>query len=85
MIDRSCGNKIKRNSSRYYAFYALYRSHKLFLYEIPERHLGEGTASAVSLQLYLDDSVGYVDQLNISTIYAKALPYPIEGGLYVIF
>jgi len=39
----------------------------------------------VSLQLYLDDSVGYVDQLNISTIYAKALPYPIEGGLYVIF
>ena len=36
------------------------------------------------LQLYLDDSIHYIDELNISTVYAKAFPDLFQSELDVI-
>jgi hypothetical protein len=67
-----------------HAFYTFYILYELFLDEVLQRHLREGTAGTVPLQLYLHDPVIDLNELNISTIYAKAFPDLFQGDLYVI-
>ena len=68
----------------YHAFYIFHALHELFLDEVLERHLGEGTAGAVSLQLDLYYTVIDIHELDVSTIHAKAFPDLIQGDLDVI-